>query len=149
MSTLPDEQLRSPLATQSGHERAESASIGELVADISAGLSTLLRQEVALARAEAKQTAGDAAKAGGKFGGAVLAGWMGLLFLSVACWEWLASALESRGWAAVVVMGVWFVIGAILLAMGRRDMKNIQGFERTMETSKKVPDALKGNEERA
>ena len=156
MSTaLPEGQYGKPVAAQpgydpvheTGHEKAESASIGELVADVSQGLSTLLRQEIALARAEAKQSASQAAKAGGKFGGAALAGWMALLFLSIAVWEWLSSALDSRGWAAAIVMAVWAVIGAVLFSLGRRDLTNIQGMERTVETTKQVPDALKGHEE--
>jgi len=147
MSTaLPEGQYRTP-AGQTGHEKAESESIGELVADVSQGLSTLLRQEIALARAEAKQSVSQAGKAGGKLAGAAFAGWMAALFLSIAVWEWLSSALDSRGWAAVIVMAVWAVIGAVLAATGRKDLKNIQGMERTVETAKQVPDALKGHEE--
>jgi hypothetical protein len=57
MSTaLPEEQYRSAPTEPTGHEKADQASIGELVADVSQGLSTLLRQEIALARAEAKQS---------------------------------------------------------------------------------------------
>jgi hypothetical protein len=133
---------------ESSHEKAENASIGELVSDISQGLSTLMRQEVALAKAELRESTSRAGKAAGMFGGAALAGWMALLFLSVAVWEWLSSALDSRGWAAVIVMAVWAVIASILAAMGRRTTKEIQGLPRTTETAKRVPDALKGNEER-
>ncbi|GGM93990.1 hypothetical protein GCM10009721_20160 [Terrabacter tumescens] len=160
MSTaIPEGQYRAPTTPETGyqtgyedvhetgHEKAETASIGELVADVSQGFSTLLRQEIALAKAEAKQSATQAGKAGGKLGGAALAGWMAVLFLSLAVWEWLSSALDSRGWAAVIVMAVWAVIAAVLASMGRRDLKNIQGMERTVETTKKVPDALKGHEE--
>jgi len=132
---------------QSSHEKAESSSIGELIKDISQDLSTLMRQEVELAKAEARQSATRAGKAAGEFGGAALAGWMTLLFLSIAVWEWLSSALDSRGWAAVIVMVVWGIIAAVLAARGRRDMKEIQGLPRTTETAKRVPDALKGNEE--
>jgi hypothetical protein len=150
MSTaLPEDQYRTTgsSTSQAAHERAETSSIGDLVSDVSRDLSTLMRQEIALARAEAKQSATQAAKAGGKFGGAALAGWMAVLFLSIAVWEWLSSALDSRGWAALIVMVVWAIIAAVLAAMGRRDIKNVQGIPRTVETSKKVPDALKGHEE--
>ncbi|WP_374971553.1 phage holin family protein [Terrabacter sp. BE26] len=121
--------------------------MGELVSDISRDFSTLIRQEVELAKAEAKQSATRAGKAGGMFGGAALAGWMTLLFLSIAVWEFLSSALDSRGWAAVIVMVVWAIVAAVLAARGRSLIKEIQGLPRTTETVKKVPDALKGNEE--
>ncbi len=133
---------------ESSQEKAERASIGELVADISQGLSSLLHQEVELAKAEVRESTTRAGKAAGMFGGAALAGWMALLFLSVAVWEWLSRALDSRGWAAIIVMAVWAVIAAVLAAMGRRTTKEIQGLPRTTETAKRIPDALKGNEER-
>lgn len=159
MSTVPRDELGG-LGTQgdsyagpyegvreSSHEKAEHASIGELVGDISQGLSTLMRQEVELAKAEVRDSAKRAGKAAGQFGAAALAGWMTLLFLSIAVWEFLSSALDSRGWAAVIVMVVWAIVAAVLAAVGRKNAKQIQGLPRTTETAKRVPDALKGNEE--
>jgi len=151
MSTaLPEDQYRTTpgsSASPTAHQQAETSSIGDLVSEVSRDLSTLMRQEIALARAEAKQSATEAAKAGGKFGGAALAGWMAVLFLSIAVWEWLSSALDSRGWAALIVMAVWAIVAAVLAAMGRKDLKNVSGMTRTVETTKKVPEALKGHEE--
>lgn len=131
----------------SAHERAESASIGDLVSDVSQGLSTLLRQEVELAKAEAKESATKAGKGAGMLSGAAMAGWFSLLFLSLAIWEWLSGAIDNRGWAAVIVMAIWAVVAAILAVMGRNKIKDIQGMPRTVETAKHVPDALKGNED--
>ena len=133
---------------QTAHERAEAASIGDLVSDVSRGLSTLLRQEVELAKAEAKESATKAGKGAGMLSGAAMAGWFALLFLSLAIWEWLSGALDNRGWAAVIVMVVWAGVAAVLAAMGRTKIKDIQGMSRTVETAKQVPDALKGNEEK-
>jgi hypothetical protein len=130
----------------SPEQKADAASLGEIVGDISAGLSTLMRQEVALAKAEARQSASQAGKAAGLFSGAAMGGWMAVLFLSLAVWEWLASALNSRGWAAIIVMAIWAVIAAILAAMGRTEMRRVSGLPRTVETTKRVPDALKGQE---
>jgi len=128
------------------HEKADAASLGDIVSDISAGLSTLMRQEVALAKAEARESAQQAGKAAGLFTGAALGGWMALLFLSLAVWEWIAGAIDNRGWAAIIVMVIWAVIAAILAAMGRADIRRVRGMPRTVETTKRVPDALKGQE---
>lgn len=130
----------------SAHEKADAASLGDIVGDISAGLSTLLRQEVALAKAEARESATQAGKAAGLFSGAALGAWMAALFLSLAVWEWISGAIDNRGWAAVIVMAIWAVIAAILAAMGRKEMKRVSGMPRTLETTKRVPDALKGQE---
>lgn len=157
MSTWPDAAgahapdrtayAETPDIREGAHDKAERASLGELVGDISQGLTTLLRQEVELAKAEARESATRAGKAAGQFGGAALAAWMTLLFLSLAVWEWLSSAMESRGWAAIVVMAVWGIAAAVLAMLGRRTTRQIQGMPRTTETAKRVPDALMGNEE--
>jgi hypothetical protein len=139
----PDPTLSADVEAQ---QKADAASIGEIVSDISAGLSTLMRQEVALAKAEARESAAQAGKAAGLFSGAALGGWMAALFLSIAVWEWLSDAIDNRGWAALIVMAVWAIIAAVLASMGRTDLKRISGMPRTVETTKRVPDALKGQE---
>ena len=141
---VPPDPTRS--ADVEAQQKADAASIGEIVSDISAGLSTLMRQEVALAKAEARESAAQAGKAAGLFSGAALGGWMAALFLSIAVWEWLSDAIDNRGWAALIVMAVWAVIAAVLASMGRTDLKRISGMPRTVETTKRVPDALKGQE---
>ncbi|EWT03255.1 hypothetical protein N865_18675 [Intrasporangium oryzae NRRL B-24470] len=135
------------LGMETAEEKAQSASIGELVGDITSGLSTLLHQEVALAKAEARETATRAGRGAGMLSGAAAAGWFTLLFLSLAVWEWLSRAIDDRGWAAVIVMVIWAVVAAVLAMVGRRDIKQIQGMPRTVETAKQVPGALKGHEE--
>jgi len=126
--------------------RGEIGSIGALIGDISNDLSTLMRQEVALAKAEATETATKAGKAGGMLGGAGVAGHFVLLFLSLALWTGLASLIDSLAWAGVIVAVLWAIIAAVLASMGRKELKKIRGMERTAETAKRVPDALKGNE---
>ena len=59
-------------------------SVGELLGEISGDISTLMRQEVELAKTELRQSASNASKAGGMLGGAEGAAHMGLLSASVA-----------------------------------------------------------------
>jgi hypothetical protein len=120
--------------------------LGELVGEITSDLSTLMRQEVELAKAEAAESAKRAGKGAGMFGGAGLAGHMVLLFVSVAAWWALGDAI-GRGWAALVVAAVWAIVGVVLVVMGRREFAEIRGLDRTVETVKKIPNAVKGNEE--
>jgi hypothetical protein len=122
----------------------ENTSVGELMASISQDLSTLMRQELALAKAELKSEATQAGKGAGMLGGAGFAGYMTLLFLSIALWWGLAN-LMNGAWAALIVAAVWAVIGAVLYATGRREMKQVNPKpERTVDTLKQMPDALKG-----
>ena len=136
MSTaLPEEQYRSASTEPTGHEKADQASIGELVADVSQGLSTLLRQEIALARAEAKQSVSQAGKAGGKFGGAALAGWMAVLFLSFAL-AWLLDQAMNTALAFAIVGVLWAIVGLVLMARAKREMKQMKGLPTTVRTVK-------------
>lgn len=125
---------------------AERPSIGELLSDISADLSTLMRQEVALAKAELTQSGKQAGKGAGLLAGAGVAGHMVLLFLSIALW-WSIGNATGHGWSALIVAAIWAIIGAILAAMGRKEMKNVTGVPRTTDTVKKIPSAVAGNEE--
>ncbi len=120
------------------------SSVGELMSNVMKDLSTLVRQEVELAKAETKAEAGKAAKGAGMFGGAGFAGYMVLLFLSVALWQALENVMDG-GWAALIVAAVWAIAGAVLYATGRSEFRRINPKpERTVETLQQVPDALKG-----
>jgi hypothetical protein len=119
-------------------------SVGELMTNVTQDLSTLLRQEIALAKAELKEEAAKVGKSAGAFGAAGFSGYMVLLFLSCALWWGLANVMD-QGWAALIVAVVWAAAGAILYAVGRRNGRHINPTpERTVETIKQVPDALKG-----
>ncbi len=121
-----------------------STSVGQLVSDVTQDLSTLMRQELALAKAEVKVEAVKAAKGAGMLGAAGFAGYMVLLFASIAAW-WGLAAVMASGWAALIVTAIWAVIGAVLFAVGRRRMQEVNPTpERTKETVKEIPDALKG-----
>lgn len=122
-------------------------SVGELIGEVTSDLSTLMRQEMTLAKAEMKEEAARTGKAAGMLGGAGFAGYMLVLFLSIAAWWGLGNAI-GRAWAAFVVALVWGVVAAVLFAAGRTKMREVHPKpERTMSTLKEVPDALKGRQE--
>jgi hypothetical protein len=123
-----------------------SASIGDVLTDISSDLTTLLRQEVDLAKAELRQSASRAGKGAGMFAGAGLAGHMTLLFLSIAAW-WGIGDQTGHGWSALIVAAVWATIAAILALTGRKEIKTITGVPQATDTVRKIPSAVAGHEE--
>ncbi|WP_336645631.1 phage holin family protein [Microbacterium sp. USHLN186] len=127
-------------------ERAASTSLGELLGEVTRDLSTLMRQEIALAKAELKQSATTSAKGAGMLGGAGYAASMVVLFLSIALWAALAT-LVGGGWAGVIVAVVWAIIAAVLFVVGRNQMKKVQGAPQTVETLQEIPPTFKRNEE--
>ena len=127
------------------HPDVSGQSVGELLGEVTRDLSTLMRQEVELAKAEIKTEVSKAGKGAGMLGGAAFAGYMILLFLSCALW-WGLSNVMDQGWAALIVAGVWAVIGAVLAVTGRATLKRVDPKpERTVDTAKQIPTALKGN----
>ncbi len=121
------------------------ASVGELFSDVAADLSTLIRQETELAKAELRQSATRAGKGAGMLAGAGISGHMVLLFASVAAW-WGIGDTTGHGWSALIVAAIWLIVAAILGLMGRREITAISGVPQTAQTVKKIPDAIKGNE---
>jgi len=138
--TYADEQ-----ATRTERPEVHGRSVGDLIGEVSNDLSTLMRQELALAKAEVKAEATKTGKAAGMLGGAGLAGYMVALFASIALWWALANGMDE-GWAALIVAALWAVVGAVLYSLGRSRLKSVHPKpERTVQTLKEVPDALKGN----
>jgi len=142
-----------PSVTTSADLRADDnvdvsqRSVGSLISEVTGDLSTLMRQEMDLAKAEIKEEVSKTAKAAGMLGGAGFAGYMVALFVSIAAW-WALANLMDEGWAALIVAGVWAVIAAILFVTGRKKMREVNPKpERTVSTLKEVPDALKGRTE--
>src|ERR1700743_2176936 len=119
------------------------ASVGELVGHVAQDLSLLMRKELELSKAEVKQEVTKTGKAAGMLGAAGFAGYMVLLFASIAVWWGLAHVMD-QGWAALIVAGAWAVAGAVLFVMGRRRLSDVNPTpEQTVETVKELPDALK------
>ena len=127
-------------------ERAGRESLGDLLAEVSRDLSTLIRQEVELAKAELKQTATRAGKGAGMMGGAGYAALMAVLFLSIALW-WALGYLMGNAWSGVVVAVIWAIVALILYLGGRNQLKAVKGMPQTVETVKEFPDTLKRNGE--
>jgi hypothetical protein len=136
--------MSSQLPPTAAHTKAETSSLGELLGDVTRDMSTLMRQEVELAKVELKQSATRAGKGGGMLAGAGVAGHFVLIFLSVALW-WALGGLISLGWSAVVVAILWGIIAAVLASRGRKELKAIKGLPRTAQTLQEIPPTLKPN----
>jgi hypothetical protein len=110
------------------------ASLGGLVGQLTTDLGALLRDEVQLAKVELKEDATRAAKVGGMFGAAGFAGYLTVVLLSFAAAWGLAEAVPI-GVAFLIVGIVWGVVGAVLFAVGRARMRDLDMKpEQTIET---------------
>jgi uncharacterized membrane protein YqjE len=114
----------------------DDRSLGQVVSDLSGDLSTLMKQEIELAKVELKSEVGKVGKGAGMLGGAGLAGWFVLLFLSLALMFLLDNWLPIEA-AALITTGVWAVIAAVLALIGRKRLQEANPqLPKTQETLK-------------
>ncbi|MBQ1075495.1 phage holin family protein [Micromonospora sp. C31] len=123
-------------------DEVRGSSIGELMRQVTSDLSTLMRQEVELAKAEIRQEGKKAGKTAGFFGGAGFGGYMVALFLSLALWAGLSNVMDA-GWAALIVAVIWGAIAAVLYAKAKKSAEHIRGLKQTNDSVQRIPDALK------
>ena len=134
--------MSSEIPPTEAHAKAETTSLGDLLGEVTRDMSTLMRQEVELAKVEAKQSATRAGKGAGLLAGAGVAGHFVLLFLSLALW-WALGTVMGLGWSGVVVALIWGVVAAVLAARGRKELNAIKGMPQTAETLQEIPPTLK------
>jgi hypothetical protein len=141
MSTSMPDASRRTVDTPEVSQR----SFGELMGEVTQDLSTLMRQELELAKAEMRSEAATAGKASGMLAGAGIAAHLVLVFLSVALWWGLSNVMDG-GWAGLIVAAIWALIAAVLATVGRTQFRRVRGLPQTTETVKAIPQAVKPDE---
>jgi uncharacterized membrane protein YqjE len=97
-------------------------SIGDLLKRLSQDTSTLVKQEMALARAELTEQGKRAGKGAGMLGGAGVAGLLTLGTLTATIIGVLDTGMAF--WlAALIVTVVWAAIAGVLALQGRNEIK--------------------------
>jgi uncharacterized membrane protein YqjE len=107
---------------QAGSADPRDHSIGELVKDLATETSTLVRQEIDLAKAEMTERGKRAGKGAGMLGAAALVGLLAAGALTACLIAALDKAMAT--WlAALVVTVVLGAIAAVLAMTGRRQIQ--------------------------
>ncbi|MCG5215242.1 phage holin family protein [Streptosporangium sp. KLBMP 9127] len=116
----------------------QDESLGDLVAQASNQISTLVRSEIELAKAELRFDAKRVGTAVGLFGAAAFMAHLVLILASFA----IAYALAAFGlpeWAAFTIVTVFYLLAAGLLTfLGYRRLKGLTKMERTGRTLKSL-----------
>lgn len=100
----------------------ETRSLGQIVGDITSDMSTLVRQEIDLAKSEMKQEVSKLGKGAGMLGAAGLAGYLTLFFLSFALTYLLDNWMPLELGALIVAL-LWGIAAAVLALRGRKEIK--------------------------
>jgi len=117
-------------------EPKQERSLGELVASAAAEMSTLVRQEIALAKAELGESVKNAGIGAGAFGGAGVTALVALVFGSLAAMFGLEAAGLPIGIAALAVAAFWLVVTVALALVGKNKLSRVGGVPRTTKTIK-------------
>ncbi|WP_405143509.1 phage holin family protein [Sphaerisporangium sp. NBC_01403] len=124
----------------------EEESLGALVAQASHHISTLVRSEIELAKAELKFDAKRVGTAAGLFGVAAFMLHLCLILASFA----IAYGLVQLGmmpWLAFTIVTAFYLIMALLLAfVGYRRLKGLAGMKRTTRSLKNLKDGGRQDE---
>ena len=118
-------------------------TLGQLVADASRDLSTIVRSEVALAKAELKKDVVAGATGAAMFLVAGVLALLALVLLLIAAAYGLVAAGLAPWLAFLIVAGALLLICAVLVLVGRSRLSKVGPPKRTVRTSKQTVEALK------
>jgi hypothetical protein len=122
---------------------AAEPSLGQLVSDASAALSTLIHSEIELAKLELRSSVKNAGTGAGLFAAAAVVLVFSLTFGFFALAEGIAAAGLDRWLAFLVVFGLQLVAVGLFVYIGVRKVKRIKAPERTLKTTRETVDFLK------
>jgi len=121
-------------------------TIGRLVSDATRDVSSLIRNEIQLAKSEIQFSVKSGGVGIAMFAAAAFFTMMALIMLSVAFAyfiNWNGEGLDLH-WAFLVVFFVYVLIAALLAYIGLRQVKQVKAPERAIEQGRQIPQALKG-----
>jgi uncharacterized membrane protein YqjE len=123
---------------------ARDQGLGDLVRELSGQLSTLVRQEVELAKTELTEKGKKAGIGAGLLGGAAIAALLMLGTLTALLVLALDTAMPAWA-AALIVMLIWAAVAAALALIGRSKLREVGKPmpEKTVETVKEDVQWLK------
>ncbi|HET8583712.1 MAG TPA: phage holin family protein [Jatrophihabitans sp.] len=124
-------------------KHAAEPSVGQLAADVSAHLSTLVRSEIELAKLELRATVKNAGVGAGLFIAALVVLVFSLTFLFFFCAFGLAALGLDLWLGFLIVFGAQFVVVLLLALLGWRKVRKVRGPQKTIETTKETVDYLK------
>ena len=144
MTATPSTDARAGTPTPEGSTRgAAEPSLGELVAEASQSLSTLVHNEIELAKLELKASVRHAGTGVGLFAAAAVVLAFSLTFGFLALAEGLVAAGLWRWVAYLVVFAMQLAVVGGCVYLGVKKVKRVRAPERTIETSRETVAYLK------
>src|SRR3954451_2417114 len=121
----------------------DDPTIGRLVADATRDISSLVHNEIALAKSELKVSVKAGGTGVGLFAGAAFIGLLAIVMLSVAFAYLLHLTGLDLAWCYLIVFAVYVLLAGLLAFVGLKKVKQVRAPERAIEQGKQIPSAFK------
>lgn len=121
----------------------EEPTIGRLVADASRDISSLVQNEIALAKSELKVSIKAGGTGAGLFAGAAFLGLLAIIMVSVAFAYFLSMTGLHLAWCFLIVFGVYLLIAGLLAFIGIKKVKQVRAPERAIHQAQETKQILK------
>ncbi|MEO5852457.1 MAG: phage holin family protein [Nocardioides sp.] len=119
-------------------------TIGRLVTDASRDISSLISQEIRLAKSELKVSVKAGGTGLGLFAAAAFLGLLAVIMLSVAfayLINWNGDGLALH-WAFLIVFAVYLLLAGLLAFVGYRKVRQVRAPERAIHQAQETKQAL-------
>lgn len=116
----------------------EEPTIGRLVADASRDISSLIQNEIALAKSELRVSVKNGGVGAGLFGAAAFLALLAVVMLSIAFAYFLTMAGLHPAWAFLIVFGAYVLVAALLVLLGIRKVKKVKAPERAIHQAQEA-----------
>ena len=133
-----------PTAQQRGLAPAaeDEPTIGRLVADASRDISSLIQNEIALAKSELKVSVKAGGTGAGLFAGAAFIGLLAIIMLSVAFAYFLSMTGLHLAWCFLIVFGAYLLVAGLLAMVGARKVRQVRAPERAIHQAQETKTML-------
>ena len=121
----------------------DDPTLGRLFADASRDMSTLVRQEIALAKSELKISVKAGGFGIGLFAGAAFIGLLAVIMLSVAIAYFVHMTGLDLAWCFLIVFLLYVLIAALLAFIGMKKVKQVRAPERAIHQAQESKNILK------
>ena len=118
--------------------QAEEPTVGRLVADASRDISSLIQNEIALAKSELKVSFKNGGVGAGMFGAAGFLSVLAVIMLSVAIAYFIAMTGLDLAWCFLIVFGAYLLLAALLAYIGVRKVKKVRAPERAIRQAQEA-----------
>jgi hypothetical protein len=121
----------------------DDPTIGRLVADATRDISSLVHNEIALAKSELKVSIKNGGTGAGLFGAAAFLGILAVIMISVAIAYFLSMTGLHLAWCFLIVFAVYIALAGLLAFLGIKKVKKVRAPERAIHQAQETKTLLK------